>query len=446
MVSWIIFGGLLLLGAQAQQPGTNTAEVHPLLQTQKCTLNGGCKPANTSIVLDSNFRWLHNVGGYSNCFDDQAKAFNQSICTDADSCVKNCAVEGADYPGYGLATSGNSVTMNLFVKKNGALSKATPRIYLYDEEAAKYANFSLLNQEFAFDVDTSKSGCGVNTALYLSEMSITGDQDRLNTAGAKYGTGYCDAQCPKNNFLKGRANLAGKGACCNEMDIWEANREAMTFTPHPCNITGVFACSEPDCGNAAGADRLRSVCDKEGCDFNPYRLSQPSFYGRGKKVDSTRPFTVVTQFITTDGTAKGDLKEIRRLYIQDGKHIQEATAAVKGLDPVNSMTDQYCSAQKKVFGGPNAPDAFRTQGGMKNMGEALRRGMVLAFAIWDDASGGMHWLDSTVPENATSGTPGAARGPCPTTGGFPAQIMTDNPDAAVIFSKIRSGDIGSTYT
>jgi cellulose 1,4-beta-cellobiosidase len=444
LISWILLN-VLLQAVQAQQPGTGTPEVHPVLTTEKCTTSGGCRPAKTSIVLDSNFRWLHNVGGYSNCYDDSKKAFNRSICTDAESCVKNCAVEGVDYAGYGLSTTGTAVTMNLFVKKNGALNKQSPRIYLYDEDSAKYAKFSLLNQEFTFDVDTSKAGCGVNTALYLSEMSITGDQDELNKAGAKYGTGYCDAQCPNNKFVKGRANFAGKGACCNEMDIWEANRAAMTFTPHPCNITGVLACTEPDCGNAPGGNRFRSVCDKEGCDFNGYRNGDKSFYGQGKKVDSTKPFTVVTQFLTTDNTTKGDLKEIRRLYIQGGKHIQETKVAIKGLDPVNSMTGAYCSASKKVFGGANAPDAFKTQGSMKQMGEAIRRGMVLAMAIWDDATGGMHWLDSTVPENAAPGTPGAARGPCPTTGGKSSQIQAENPDAAVVFSRIRSGDIGSTY-
>lgn len=31
--------------------------------------------------------------------------------------------------------------------------------------------------------------------------------------------------------------------------------------------------------------------------------------------------TVVTQFITTDGTDNGDLKEIRRYYVQNGRRI-----------------------------------------------------------------------------------------------------------------------------
>jgi cellulose 1,4-beta-cellobiosidase len=102
--------------------------------------------------------------------------------------------------------------MKLFVQKNNATSLASPRIYLFNEGKDRYADFSLLNREFTFDVDMSKSGCGINGALYLVEMSPTGDQDELNTAGAKYGTGYCDAQCPKQNFIKGRVRKFHKNS------------------------------------------------------------------------------------------------------------------------------------------------------------------------------------------------------------------------------------------
>ncbi|KAF2669583.1 glycoside hydrolase [Microthyrium microscopicum] len=444
---------LFIASAIAQQIGTNTPEVHPSLPSERCTIAGGCKPANTSIVIDANFRWLHNVGGYTNCVVNDV--FNKTICTDAESCTKACAVEGVDYPGMGLKTTGNAVTMNLFVTKDGKIQKSSPRIYLYDEAVEGYAKFSLLNKEFAFDVDTSKAGCGVNGALYLSEMSLNGHKDATNVAGAKYGVGYCDAQCPKQNWLMGRvsfgtsngANFAGKGSCCNEMDIWEANSAAMTYTPHPCNVTGPYACSEPDCGNAPGGkNKLRSVCDKDGCEINAYRNGVQSFYGKGKTIDSAKPFTVVTQFVTVDNKDSGALKEIRRLYVQDGKVHQEAKATAKGLEDVNSMTDGYCAKQKSLFGGgASAPNTFATQGGLKTMGEAVGRGMVLAMAIWDDAGGSMHWMDSTIPENAAPGTPGAARGPCPVTGGKPAQILAEQPNAQVTFSKIRSGEIGSTY-
>ena len=56
-----------------------------------------------------------------------------------------------------------------------------------------------------------------------------------NKAGAKYGTGYCDAQCPRDlKFINGEANVGNwkessndpnagvgqYGSCCTEMDIW----------------------------------------------------------------------------------------------------------------------------------------------------------------------------------------------------------------------------------
>ena len=40
--------------------------------------------------------------------------------------------------------------------------------------------------------------------------------------------------------------------------------------------------------------------------------------------------TVVTQFITSDGTDNGDLVEMRRLYVQDGKVVQNSFSDVNG--------------------------------------------------------------------------------------------------------------------
>ena len=52
------------------------------------------------------------------------------------------------------------------------------------------------------------------------------------------------------------------------------------------------------------------MCDKDGCDWNPFRLGDKDFFGPGANftIDSTQPMTVVTQFITVDGTDTGDLK------------------------------------------------------------------------------------------------------------------------------------------
>jgi cellulose 1,4-beta-cellobiosidase len=227
------------------------------------------------------------------------------------------------------------------------------------------------------------------------------------------------------------------------MDIWEANSAATAVTPHPCNTTQLGVCSGAACGN--GDARYQGLCDKDGCDINPYRNGVKSYYGNGANftVDTSKPFTVVTQFLTNDNTANGTLSEIRRLYVQNGKVIQNAKVNVPGLEPTNSLTDAYCTKQKQVFGGN---DDFARQRGMKGMGEAVGRGMVLALSIWDDASGYMGWLDQdTYPADGDSSKAGSGRGPCPTMGGRPADLQKNNSDAAVVFSKIKSGEIGSTY-
>lgn len=91
------------------------------------------------------------------------------------------------------------------------------------------------------------------------------------------------------------AGLGQYGSCCNEMDIWEANSMAAAYTPHPCSVVGQTRCSGTDCGIGA---RYSSMCDADGCDFNSYRMGDTTFLGMGKKVDTTKPFTVVTQFIS----------------------------------------------------------------------------------------------------------------------------------------------------
>jgi cellulose 1,4-beta-cellobiosidase len=224
------------------------------------------------------------------------------------------------------------------------------------------------------------------------------------------------------------------------MDIWEANSAANAFTPHPCNVTGLYRCTGALCGNA---NRYAGVCDKDGCDYNPYRLGQHSFYSPNATVNTSRPFTVVTQFLTTTGDDKGDLREIRRLYVQDGKIIENAIAQVQGIDKGNSLTDEFCLQEKKTFGGVNA---FATQGGMKGMGEAIRRGMVLVFSIWDDAGSSMKWLDATFPDGSDPATDaGTGRGPCSATAGNATALITEAPWTKVTFSNVKSGEIGSTY-
>ena len=153
-----------------------------------------------------------------------------------------------------------------------------------------------------------------------------------------------------------------------ELDIWEANSRSNAFVPHPCNITGVY-------GGSPAESAFEGVCDKWGCGWNPYQLGQPEHYGRGTpyEVDTTRPFTVVTSF---PADKNGKLVRIERKYIQDGKIIQNAVVNVEGRDVQDYLDDDYCLEN------PGGTRRFTELGGLVEMGEAMSRGMVLAFAIW----------------------------------------------------------------
>ena len=61
--------------------------------------------------------------------------------------------------------------------------------------------------------------------------------------------------------------------------------------------------------------RLKGLCDKNGCDIQLNRLGQTNFFGPGAdfQIDSTKPITVITQFITSDGTDSGKLTEVKVL-------------------------------------------------------------------------------------------------------------------------------------
>lgn len=192
-----------LVGAHAQQAGIVTPEVHPPLSVSKCTASG-CTTSAQSIVLDSNWRWLHNVNGYNNCYE--GNTWDASLCPDGVTCAKNCALEGGDYAGtYGIQASGDSLKLGFVTGAN-----VGSRSYLMAPgSTTKYQMLQLLNQEFTFDVDVSKLPCGLNGALYFSEMDADGGMAKFpaNKAGANYGTGYCDAQCPQDiKFINGEVS------------------------------------------------------------------------------------------------------------------------------------------------------------------------------------------------------------------------------------------------
>ncbi|KAH9139131.1 hypothetical protein AeRB84_016591 [Aphanomyces euteiches] len=447
----------LVAFSNAQQVGTNSPEVHPSLPSQTCTASG-CTTDNTKIVLDSNWRWTHNVGGSTNCYT--GNTWNSALCPDPATCAANCALDGADYSGtYGITTSGNQVNLKL-VTHGPYSTNVGSRLYLLQDDN-NYKMFKLLNKEFTFDVDASQLPCGLNGALYFVQMDQDGGKSKFSTnkAGAAYGTGYCDAQCPHDiKWINGEANVknwvpssgdpnAGSGtygSCCAEMDIWESNSISQAFTSHPCTVSGQYRCSSPtECGDDATNNRFDGVCDKDGCDFNPYRMNNHNFYGPGSNfnVDSTKPVTVVTQFITDDNTANGNLVEIKRFFVQNGKAIDNSAISWTGIDAANSLTDKVCNQAKTVFGDTND---HSKKGGLKAMGAALKKGVVLTMSLWVDYAANCLWLDSTYPVNKSPSVPGAGRGTCATTSGVPADVLAQSGSATVMYGNIKVGDLGTT--
>lgn len=186
----------------AQQVGTNTAETHPALTWYKCTSPSACTAQNGKITLDANWRWTHLTTGYTNCYT--GNAWDTSV-GDGASCAQKCALDGADYSGtYGITTSGNALTLK-FVTPNSNGKNVGSRVYLMSDDST-YNVFKMLGQEISFDVELSGLPCGLNGAVYFSEMAADGGMSAYpnNKAGAKYGTGYCDSQCPRDlKFING---------------------------------------------------------------------------------------------------------------------------------------------------------------------------------------------------------------------------------------------------
>ena len=172
-------------------------------------------------------------------------------------------------------------------------------------------------------------------------------------------------------------------------------------------------------------------------------MGNTTFLGEGMTIDTTQTITVVTQFITSDNTTSGDLSEIRRIYVQNGKVIQNSFSTYSGLTQYNSISDDFCTAQKQVFGDT---DDFATKGGIAQMGSAFEAGMVLVLSLWDDYAVNMLWLDSDYPTTSSPTSPGVARGPCPTDSGVPTTVESQDASAYVTYSNLKFGTLGSTFS
>lgn len=386
----VLLSALFAAASRAQQACTSTTETKPSLSWSTCTASG-CTNTTGSVVIDANWRWTHDVSGYDNCYT--GNSWDADLCPDDATCATNCCVDGADYETtYGISASDSALTLGFVTESTDKNIGSRTFLMASDTE---YQMFDLLGNEFTFDVDVSNLPCGLNGALYFVSMDADGGMAKYasNEAGAAYGTGYCDSQCPRDlKFINGEGNVDGwtpssndanagvgnHGSCCAEMDIWEANAVSTALTPHPCSNSTQSLCTEDDCGGTYSSDRYAGVCDPDGCDFNPYRQGATDFYGAGAAgVDTTKVFTVVTQFLTDDA---GDLSEIKRFYVQDGTTIANPDSTMEGVSG-NSITTDYCTAQKTAT---NNTDVFTEKGGLAGMGSALGSGMVLVMSLWDD--------------------------------------------------------------
>ncbi|KAI0198171.1 endoglucanase EG-1 [Astrocystis sublimbata] len=408
--------GFALLGLSVAQKPIGGPDNHPKITTYRCTKADGCKEATNYLVLDSDSHGVRQANGGGGC-GSWGSGPDPTACPTEEDCAKNCVMESIqDYKTVGVTTKDDELLMEQIVGSR----VVSPRIYMLNEARDKYEMLKLTGQEITFDIDATHLPCGMNSALYMGEMLDDGGQSDLNPGGAAWGTGYCDAQCYVTPFFNGVGNIEGKGICCNEMDIWEANARSTQIAPHPCNQTGPYLCAGAEC-------EAQGVCDKNGCGWNTNRLEQADYYGEGSDfdVDTSKPFTVVTQFPADDS---GVLLGVRRLYLQGGKVIKAKTIAKEGVPAVDYATDEYCEA--------TGASAFMRLGANPGFGETLTRGMVLTFSLWWDEGGFMQWLDGE--------SQGA--GPCNATEGDPKNIQKIEPHPQVTFSNMKWGEIGSTFS
>jgi len=125
---------LLAAAVSAQQIGTNTSEQHLELGYQTCDSNG-CQSNQGQVVLDSNWRWVHNVGGYTNCYT--GAEWNSQYCSNNKECAEKCAVDGVDQQTwrdtYGVSSTGSDLRLN-FVTNTQYGANVGSRTYLMDKK------------------------------------------------------------------------------------------------------------------------------------------------------------------------------------------------------------------------------------------------------------------------------------------------------------------------
>jgi cellulose 1,4-beta-cellobiosidase len=448
------FSPLLLSTAAAQHAGSiNHNDLMPF-PVGECDASGKCTDSKTTkLSLDSNWRWTHLKDSSENCYtDNEWKTKSGDVaCKDGmtKTCAKDCSV-GAwpkdqwEKP-YGVNKTNSGINLGYVTQGPYSLNVGS-RLFITEGDD-EYKQFHLIGKEVSLTVDMSNTHCGLNGAIYFVEMDKHGDKGvGENNAGAAYGTGYCDAQCPRDlKWIKGKANIkpkwvpnqkdpmhnigeGGRGSCCAELDIWEANKKSYQLALHPMEgeDSQTVCYLDSECGSQETGKRDLGPTDRNGCYMNPYLMGHKKFYGPGDEytINTLKPVTLVTEF-RDDG--KGDLEGVYQYYYQDGKKIEQPDY---GLGDGNAMTANTCTETFKKF---KDDDFFNPRGGMKQLSKAVKRGMTMVLSFWDDMATNMNWLDS------------GARGNCDPKDGDPATLRQKHPDSSFGIRHVRWGPIGSTH-
>jgi cellulose 1,4-beta-cellobiosidase len=226
MHRFILLLGALIRQVESQSFATLQPEIHPAMGWELCS-SVGCAKQNGSLVLDAEWRWIHEKASLSNCFEQGHwvdKGYpNKTLCPDDETCTANCALEGSDYRSMGVWPVNDTITYGsspIIMVKNidqddslkyynildYAVSKGS-RSFMMRPDGKQYNLFKLLNKEVSFNVDVSKMPCGISADLKFVAMDADGGfiKYKGNRAGAAYGTGYCDASCPRDlRFINGQ--------------------------------------------------------------------------------------------------------------------------------------------------------------------------------------------------------------------------------------------------
>ncbi|OAV90639.1 hypothetical protein PTTG_06020 [Puccinia triticina 1-1 BBBD Race 1] len=429
----------------AQQVGIHLLqESHPSLKIQTCTSDGACADKRLSITLDADSRPLRMLHGTESCMAEDERAWNATYCANGEQCAEQCSLGGVKYKAvHGITTEGHALKLRLFT--HGKLTAS--RVYLLADEK-HYHSFYLKNQQFSFDVDASQLPCGVDAALYFTSMKADGGLSATNKAGAMYGTGYCDAQCPTAlRFINGLANVEASGepgqqpvfksmgACCPELDLWEGNGIVQAYGAHPCVFPSMATCEGAGCTAGGG------LCDHSGCGFASQTAAGDGFYGPNKTIDTRHTFTVVSQFLTATGTAQGELVEIRQFYIQHGVRIPHRVVQLADGHQASSITDQFCRPNASRTG-----RAFAKTGGIEAMGRALDQGMVLVMGLWtaDEPSDSLGSIQK-IPATRKPSLRRINQQICPGSARTQPFIQKHHPHASVKFSNIKIGPIHAPH-